>query len=374
MDGTTLTFSPQQIEALDSVARWLKNDTKTKPVFRLFGYAGTGKTTLAKYLAEGLDGEVVYAAYTGKAALMMARNGCVGASTIHQLIYRPINRSDGKIEFRLNRDSDAATAALIVLDECSMVDDRLARDLMSFGKPILALGDPAQLPPIEGEGYFTEAKPDVMLTEVHRQAKESPVLRLATIVREGGALELGTYGSSRVVPDDSLELNEILAADQVLVGRNVTRRYLNEAIRHALGYDTEMPVLGDRLVCLRNHYDLDVFNGGIFTVTNKPHQLKFSDKLSMRVRSVDFPDAKDVCIGVRPEFFTNDEERLSKEERRKSHHFSYGYALTVHKAQGSQWDNVIIDNESGFFGTMRRAWLYTAITRAKERVTIVKER
>lgn len=374
MDGTTLTFSPQQAAALDSVAHWLKNDTKTKPIFRLFGYAGTGKTTLAKYLAEGLDGEVVYAAFTGKAALMMALNGCEGATTIHQLIYRPWKDSNGKMEFRLNRDSEAADAALIVLDECSMVDEAMARDLLSFGTPILALGDPAQLPPIKGAGYFTEAAPDAMLTEVHRQAKDSPILRLATTVREGGELELGSYGASRVVPDDSLELEEILAADQVLVGRNVTRRHLNAAIREALGYETEMPVVGDRLVCLRNNHDLGVYNGGIFTVTSEPHQTRFSDKLSMLVRSADFPGAEEVRISVRPEFFTNEEERLSKEELRKSHHFGYGYALTVHKAQGSQWDNVIIDNESDFFGRMRRAWIYTAITRAKERVTIVKAR
>lgn len=371
MDGKTLKFSPQQNEALDSVARWLKNDTATKPIFRLFGYAGTGKTTLARYLAEGLNGAVVYAAFTGKAALMMAQNGCERASTIHQLIYHPINRWDGKMEFRLNRDSEAATAALIVVDECSMVDERLARDLMSFGTPILALGDPAQLPPIEGAGYFTEAKPDVMLTEVHRQAKESPVLRLATIVREGGHLELGTYGDSRVVPDDSLELKEILAADQVLVGRNSTRRFLNAAIREALGRETEMPVEGDRLVCLRNDHRLGVYNGGLFEVVGQPRRVRFEDKLSMAVRSEDFPDADEVRIAVRTEFFRQVEHRFSESDLRKTHQFGYGYALTVHKAQGSQWDHVIIENESSFFHDIRQRWLYTAITRAKKSVTIV---
>lgn len=371
MDGTTLTFSQQQEAALDKVARWLKSDTKTKPVFRLFGYAGTGKTTLARYLAEGLDGEVVYAAFTGKAALMMARNGCDGASTIHQLIYRPVNHPDGKTEFRLNHDSDAAGAALIVLDECSMVDERLALDLMSFGTPILALGDPAQLPPVEGAGYFTETTPDVMLTEVHRQAKDSPILRLATAVREGRALEYGTFGSSRVLPYDSLELKDMLGADQVLVGRNSTRRYLNSAIREALGRESAMPVNGDRLVCLHNEHDLGVFNGGLFKVVGKPKRARFSDKLSLTVRSEDFPEAAEVRVSVRPEFFTNDEDRLTKKELRKTHQFGYGYALTVHKSQGSQWDHVIIENESAFFGEFSQRWLYTAITRAKRSVTVI---
>src|SRR5882757_10072335 len=166
-------FSPQQDAALRAVAEWLKAKPgrgNTPAVFRLFGYAGTGKTTLARHLAEGVEGNVVFAAFTGKAALVMRARGCVDARTIHSLIYRPKEIESEEPSFVLNDDSEAAQAKLIIVDECSMVDEELGRDLLSFGRPVLVLGDPAQLPPVKGGGFFTEAEPDFMLMEVHRQA------------------------------------------------------------------------------------------------------------------------------------------------------------------------------------------------------------
>ena len=146
----------------------------TPQVFRLFGYAGTGKTTLARHFAEHADGEVKFAAFTGKAASVMRGKGCKGASTIHSLIYRARESGEEIPSFDLWDEAPASKAELIVIDECSMVDAELGRDLLSFGVPLLVLGDPAQLPPIQGGGFFTEAEPDVMLTEVHRQARRRP--------------------------------------------------------------------------------------------------------------------------------------------------------------------------------------------------------
>src|ERR1700693_6632217 len=167
-------FSPQQDAALNGVAGWLKSKPGrpgTPQLFRLFGYAGTGKTTLARHLAEDVDGKVAFAAFTGKAALVMRRKGCEGASTIHSLIYRARESGEETPSFELWDDAPASKAKLIVIDECSMVDAELGRDLMSFGVPVLVLGDPAQLPPIQGGGFFTDCEPDAMLTEVHRQAQ-----------------------------------------------------------------------------------------------------------------------------------------------------------------------------------------------------------
>ena len=140
-------------------------------------------------IAEDVDGTVVYGAFTGKAASVMRQKGCYDAATIHSLIYRTKEAEEGGPTFTLNRSGPAAKADLIIIDECSMVDSDLGNDLLSFERPVLVLGDPAQLPPVRGGGFFTEAEPDVMLTEVHRQAKDDPIVRMAMTIREGGRLE-----------------------------------------------------------------------------------------------------------------------------------------------------------------------------------------
>ena len=169
-------------------------------MFRLFGYAGTGKTTLARHVAEAVDGRgrLRRLHRQGRASVLRSK-GCHDASTIHSLIYRSRESDEGGPHFVLNRQSPASKADLIVIDECSMVDEELGRDLLSFGKPVLVLGDPAQLPPVKGGGFFTDAEPDVMLTEVHRQARDNPIIRLSMTVREGGRLPLGRHGESRVI-------------------------------------------------------------------------------------------------------------------------------------------------------------------------------
>src|SRR5512139_2235245 len=162
-------FTPHQQQALTVVAEWLKakpGSNGTPQVFRLFGYAGTGKTTLARHIADEADGEVRFAAFTGKAASVMRGKGCRGATTIHSLIYRARESGEEIPSFDLWEEAPASKASLIIIDECSMVDAELGKDLLSFGVPLLVLGDPAQLPPIttgaNGGGFFTEHEPDVM--------------------------------------------------------------------------------------------------------------------------------------------------------------------------------------------------------------------
>src|SRR5436305_9958527 len=211
-------FTPQQDAALKAIAHWWKNDRHQSPLFRLFGYAGTGKTTLARHLAAGVDGKVLYAAFTGKAACVMRSKGCRGASTIHRLIYKPPETKEEQPSFELWSKAPASNAKLIIIDECSMVDAELARDLMSFGVPLLVLGAPAQLPPIQGGGFFTGTEPDAMLTEVHRQAQDDPIVRLSMMIRAGNTLREGRYGESAVVRREAVDPARVIAADQILVG------------------------------------------------------------------------------------------------------------------------------------------------------------
>jgi exodeoxyribonuclease-5 len=375
-----MEFSPQQDEALKAVGRWLK--AGQPQIFRLFGYAGTGKTTLARYFAEHVDGQVQFAAFTGKAAQVLRSKGAVNARTIHSLIYRP--RGEEAVEdevtgktsmsptFSLNRQSPIARAKLVIIDECSMVDETLGRDLLSFGTPILVLGDPAQLPPISGGGFFTEHEPDMLLTEIHRQARDNPIIELALDVREGREFMNGDYGAAQVIGKEEVTQELVLSADQVLVGINRTRRRYNQRLRQLKGFEAAYPQAGDKLVCLRNDPSKGLLNGSLWKVmTSSRETVKPGINLLVSPEEDD-PDRGVAKIKLLKAAFEEQETEISWSTKKRYDDFDYGYALTVHKAQGSQWSNVVLFDESYAFKDTRQRWLYTAITRAAERLTIVR--
>jgi exodeoxyribonuclease-5 len=364
-----MRFSPGQDQALSAIQDWHRACRKGRgaKLFRLFGYAGTGKTTLAKHIAEGIEGDVLFAAFTGKAAAVMRERGCEGAATLHSLIYRAKEAKSEEPSFVLNRQSDVKKAELVIVDECSMVDAELGSDLLSFGVPVLVLGDPAQLPPVKGGGFFTEGEPDVMLTEVHRQAEGDPIIKLSMLARAGEKLPRGVFGESRVIGREAIDADQILAADQVLVGRNETRRRYNNRIRELLGKRDLVPEMNEKLVCLRNNRQKGLLNGSTFTV--KLVGERAGDFIHMRVAPDDGAGPTIKVVVPRAMFEGGDE--VPWEIRRHVDEFDYGYALTVHKAQGSQWDDVVLFDESFAFREHRARWLYTAVTRAAKRLTVV---
>ena len=375
-----MEFSAEQDRALKAVSKWLK--AGDRQVFRLFGYAGTGKTTLARHFAEGVDGTVLFAAFTGKAAQVLRSKGATKASTIHSLIYRPKGEEEVEDEetgiknvsptFSLNRKSVVSDAKLIVIDECSMVDEALGQDLLSFGTPVLVLGDPGQLPPVKGGGYFTEHEPDFMLEDVHRQARDNPIVDLAQQVREGRSLMIGDYGSTaKIISKADVTAELVLDTDQVLVGTNRTRRRYNERLRELKNFNGPLPQAGDKLVCLRNDTAKGLLNGSLWQVTSAPRTVKPSMNLLIRAEDegIERYSAK---VKVLKAVFETPDAEISWQLRRRHDDFDYGYALTVHKAQGSQWDNVVLFDESYAFREHAQRWLYTGITRAAETLTIVK--
>lgn len=363
-----MTWSPQQEVAIKAVQRWL--DDPSQQVFKLFGYAGTGKTTLAKELAASVKGKVLYGAFTGKASLVLRRKGCDNASTIHSMIYKLDDEQRWEPTFKLNPMSEVRNAKLVIIDEVSMVGETLAADLLSFGTKVLVLGDPAQLPPVKDEGFFIKGEPDVMLTEVHRQAEGNPIIRMSMMIREGRRLDCGMYGESKVIPRAALGQKEILAAGQVLVGLNRTRHSVNTKIRGLLGRNPNGPQNGDKLVCLRNDRKKKLLNGGLWLIdeilSDTPEGVR------MLVTSDDHVENSSTEVHVLRPFFEGREQDISWEEKRGTQEFAYGYALTTHKSQGSQWDHVVVFDESSSFRHDRAKWLYTAVTRAAERVTVVQ--
>jgi exodeoxyribonuclease V len=416
-----MDWSHKQMQALDAVAAWLKTGSGGPQVFRLFGYAGTGKTTLAKHLAAGA-GRVIFATFTGKAAHVLRSKGCLGAQTIHSLIYQPRERGTFRLDdlnkqlsalieqltlekpdvstdvledwfnsndnvrelrreiedekkagrkplFELKSETSALREAdLLVVDEVSMVGPDMAHDLLSFGKKILVLGDPAQLPPVKGIGYFTEAKPDVLLTEIHRQARDNPIIELATRVRNGESLKIGRYGESQVIHKSQATKELYTSHDQMLVGTNKMRRGCNDELRRLLGRNaTPFPVKGDKLVCLRNNKLLGLLNGSLWVVRSATPPAM--ERIALEVEPFDGAGMAMSCVAHENPFHGREVPFF---EAKEAESFDYGYALTVHKSQGSQWSSVLVLDESACFKGDADKHLYTAITRAADRVTVVQ--
>ncbi len=409
-----MNFSPKQAKALDAIAAWIA-DPNAKQTFYLAGAAGSGKTTITKHAVEGVRGRVVFCAPTGKAALVMRRKGCTGARTIHQCIYRPagdppspeviaklreeikrlyavkepgaqataaklaeqLQRSeeDSKRKgprFSLNLESDLKLAAVTVVDECSMVDQFVGHDLESFGTKLLVIGDPNQLPPVYGSGYFTSREPDAYLDEIHRQALDSPILRLADLARRGQRLPLGPVGDGvdvRRYGDPTLE-ERAMTAVMIIVGRNRTRHAANHKIRRLLGRsDSPSPVPGDRVICRRNNHELGLLNGSSWKVE---HCVPNLEAMTAKLEVQSSEDERDhvECSTWLHHFMAREEELLGH-SRRDHDEFSYGWAITAHSAQGSQYDDVLVFDESRQFGKDASKHLYTAITRAAKTLTVV---
>lgn len=257
-----------------------------------------------------------------------------------------------------------------------MVGEDLAKDLLSFGKRILVLGDPAQLPPVKNEGYFINAKPDIMLTEVHRQARDNPIIRMSMDIREGRGLLVGQYGESMVLKQASVPRDRmaelVIDADQLLCGMNRTRTTFNNRIREIKGLAGKSspwhPTDGDRLICLRNKKQKHLFNGGMWETMTVAQ--KGEGKLEIVAKSMD-EERDPVELEVYENFFNGTETEIDWRSLRGTEEFTFGWAITCHKSQGSQWDNVIVFDESGAFREARKNWLYTAVTRAAERVTVI---
>ena len=417
--GWTPRTSEQQT-ALMRVNTWMKD--RTSQVFYLGGYAGTGKTELARHFAEGVQGEVCFGAFTGKAVLVLIQRGCYNARTIHSWLYRPSGRSREKLKqletalaglegregvleadvkllklqvmeeqeradapaWAVSEETELAQAALVILDECSMIDRHMAQDLMGACKKILVLGDPAQLPPVKGTGYFTSQTPDYLLTEVVRH--DNGILDIATRVRQG-ELEL-PFGNlnADVVKLHKQELchQDYTRADQILTGRNVARMRLNQCLRAAHGHEGLYPVATDKVICLRNNRAHGLVNGQIGAVVNDAAVVDPAC-LAFALQGHSIPDPEGVSdadggpsvlsvyTGHFEKYQDPDLRLLAYWQRREFDEFDYAYAITVHKGQGSQWPHpwVCDDGFNSWSKLGRQRWLYTAITRAESKLTIV---
>lgn len=359
-----MQLSQNQIEALNAIMLWHKGNDKS---FALAGFAGTGKTTLAKYIAEAI-GNVVFCSYTGKAANVLREKGCTPCGTIHSYLYKFVNDDElGKPYFTINWESNLIDAALVIVDEYSMLNQEIISDLQKLSKKILYLGDPFQLPPVKGEQNI---EPDFFLTEVHRQALESPILRAATAVRKGERLSYSASGDFIYGQKNALDQNLWYEVNQTIVGKNATRRKWNEVFLKNAGFKDSIgnkPSGGEKVICLKNSRERGLFNGMIGYVEDIGHDDKGNFTIDFMCDADFYGD-----IPVWEKIFQGYDGVIDRDIRQRYELFDYGYAITCHKSQGSEFDQVLIYNEPvGRTAEEIARWRYTAITRAAKKCILV---
>lgn len=402
MPQLDMTLTPEQTKALDRIQKWYKK--ATREALCMGGYAGTGKTTLLQHFINGLDFHPLCCAPTGKAASVLQKklvNATV--STIHRALYCPVDLDTSELDeleeqllkhpnnaqilkaideakvrlskkdvkFSLNGKHGITGGQLVIIDEASMVTQRMRDDLEATGAKLLYVGDPGQLPPVNDRGFFADAPPDVMLTEVQRQALDNPIVNLSMNIRNGVIPGYFTQGKCRHVAKGTLPPETYLEFDQVITGKNETRRKINRFFRKQTQRADLWPKEGERVVCLRNDTTAGqrYINGvqGVMLTDARVHphtnelegDLLYDGTVATNVPLYKYPFEAHYHSNAVEEPYTS---------RQGLKEFDFAYAITVHKSQGSEWDRVVVaDDEMMSNNTeFRKKWLYTAVTRAKE--------
>lgn len=378
-----LTPSDMQAEAIRAIVAWFFDESEDCPQeFYLAGFAGVGKTTVAAIAIEEIKNRrggwlnVEVGAYTGKAANVLRSKGNPSAKTIHGMIYVP-DEVAGQTVWRLGKEnSPAAFADLIVLDEVSMVDLKMADDVRSFGKKTLVMGDPFQLPPVGGAGAFLARDPDFFLSEIHRQAAENPIIRLSVMLREGRMPDYGEYGDGVLFARLNGDTAQLAYREetQPIVAINRVRMTINRQVRAKRGFEGQLPLQGERVICAKNDRDHAIFNGGQGLLISDAKRLLDGQNFRMSVQMDDHKTPiKNIPVHTAL-FDQHFDESIPKPERMAKgiQQFDFGYTLTCHKAQGSEFPDITIIDDAGVFRADMWKWRYTALTRSSGAVSYLR--
>jgi exodeoxyribonuclease-5 len=386
-----IELSQKQKNILSEILEWYKKDGR--PYITLGGYAGTGKTTLMGYLSNILRRKnkkikIAFCSYTGKASRVLQRKLRDTNSirkydytgTIHRLIYRPILDNNGEIIGWERQDKGDFFYDLIIVDEASMVTADIWNDLLSFDKPILAVGDHGQLPPVQGNFNLME-NPELKLEEIYRQQINNPIIKVSEIARKYGEIPVEVFSKNvRKLDKKKRETGEFLESMfegfdtdlMILTGYNRSRVKINQGVRQLLDFETPTPSQGDRVICLKNNHAEEIYNGMMGTILDVTESS--IDGFNYFDAEIELDDEENAYYGkISKEQFGK--EKTLNDVPEGFDLFDFGYALTVHKAQGSQAKRVVVFEErfKRMDDEMWRRWLYTAVTRAVEELYIVGE-
>lgn len=355
--ATDVALTDEQEAAMAAIDDFMVDHRRQS--FTLHGLAGTGKTTLLAHAARQYDHDAL-CCLTGKAGAVLREKIGLNTGTIHSYFYELLKAEKDEhgrqnSTFAPRHSGGELSGDVVFVDECSMVPASIGAQLMRCGAKVLAVGDPGQLPPVKEIGFFV--RPDITLQTIHRQALDSPIIRQAMAVRQGHAYQ----------PD--CEDFQILRgageaerawADVALCWTNRTRRRLNKIARRLAGHTAPHPEAGEPLLCLKNAPRYRVWNGGIYPAAAPCCPGDDVISVIAEGRAVIIPRA--TFAGMTPGFDDFTFEATTE--------FDYGYCLTVHKAQGSEWPRVLLVDEYRA-PQHRREWLYTGLTRAARSIVVV---
>ena len=396
-----MELNDKQKQGLDiAVDRYKQKERYTV----ISGYAGTGKSTLVKFIVAALpninpDEDVIYTSFTGKATQVLQKKGNKNVSTLHKLLFESIPKPDGTF-FR--KPVEFIPYKIVIVDECSMVPKELLQRLIKYNVHIICLGDPGQLPPInKNEDNHLLDYPHVFLDEIMRQEAESEIINLTMDIRAGKPLTRYQGKEVQVLNKDELTTGMLLWADQIICAKNETRIALNNQMRDLLGRSGG-PQDGDKVICLKNNWDIysvndnPLVNGTIgylkdsfSTYINLPRQITSDGQpKKLDILTANFisdteedygilnMDKQLITTGV-PGLDWKTSYKMGRNWRFQDKipdQFTYGYAITCHKSQGSEWDNVLVIEEGfPFEKEEHKQWLYTAATRAAKKLVIIKK-
>lgn len=382
-----------QKQFLEDFYDWVDSDFPKKR-FVLSGPAGTGKTSVVKEAIKILDNAGYTSAklaFTGKAANVLRRKGISDARTMHSKTYIPVfvtedgdevNAEDswklrGKVikKIKFERVTEIIED-VIFIDEYSTLSLMHRKDLEYLNKPILWVGDPLQLPPVNGEENGLESLTDVWLDEITRQAENSYIIQAATRARMGDTKKF-KYGIQKnesslfgVIKKDNCHIDRIAKEySQVLVGTNKTKELYNFKIRKLLGFNSEFPLVGEKLICLSNDRELNVYNGQHLLVEKIVEELSNKILIKYKEDEIDTYSIEEY-IHKGPFLYNDFDYKSAKIKGMVIADFAY--AITVHKAQGSEWESVLLFDEGYFMKENYYRWLYTGITRAEKKLVLVR--
>ena len=373
------------------------------------GYAGTGKTTVIsatakRILSEDPDKRILFCAPTGKAAqVMKTKLGHIAnceVGTIHSAIYKlDSKKQSGNLEKLVwKKKTNTLPYDLIIVDESSMLTESVFRDIISYNVPTVFVGDPGQLPPVEGKPVDILHTTPFVLTDVMRQALENPIIRWATMVRDRKDLPWTNVPWSADEQCIRVRMNSVPGrgmlrafAEDVVSGKaailcckNSLRVKLNSLVRATSGYEGKLPNVGERIMCLKNMNGFGLYNGSTYTVSgigrcanDSCYKVWLDDRKYPIIAysgSLACASSQDIGRNIRTDMadigICLSEDGPAQQDAAL---FDFGYASTVHKAQGSEWDNVLFydDHSPRMTPSEYRRWLYTGITRAKNELCIL---